>query len=502
MENVEHQPTHATYFEKDEVVTLSPEHREYLLKRHGTVELDPLPTASDADPYNWPAWKKVTNLLLVAFHALMSTFIAASIIPAYELIAEDLNVSLQRASYLTSLQIAIIGGGPLFWRPISTRFGRRPIFLISLIGTALFNIACARTESYGAMATCRAFAAFFICPASAIGSAVVVETFFKKERAKYMGIWTLMITLGVPLAPFIMGFVAHHIGYRWIYWILAMINGVQLLLYLFLGPETRYLRKGVAHNEPPIREEYFKFRRIDSTPFVLKEFISPLRMAKYPCVLIPALAYAMVFLFGSVLLTVEIPQLFAHKFHFNPQQLGYQFVGIIIGSLIGEQIGGYASDKWMNRGSKNDGAARPAPEYRLWLSYAGYLLTICGVIVFLVRIEQAPEGHWNVTPIVGAAIAAAGNQVVTTVLITYAVDCYHEEAASIGVFITFVRQVWGFIGPFWFPPMFEQVGVAKSAGVTSALLVAVSLIPTIFLQWKGQKIRGGGRQMVAETTAT
>lgn len=49
----------------------------------------------------------------------------------------------------------------------------------------------------------------------------------------------------------------------------------------------------------------------------------------------------------------------------------------------------------------------------------------------------------------GAGIAAAGNQIVTTVLITYAIDCYPEEAGSIGVFITLVRQTWGFIGPFW-----------------------------------------------------
>lgn len=154
----------------------------------------------------------------------MSTFTAAAIIPAYEDIAKDLKIDLQHASYLTSLQIAIIGGAPLFWRPLSTRFGRRPIFLISLAGSLLFNVGCAKTNSYGSMATCRAFAAFFISPASAIGSAVVVETFFKKERAKYMGVWTVMITLGVPLAPFIFGFVAYHVGYRWIYWILAMVR--------------------------------------------------------------------------------------------------------------------------------------------------------------------------------------------------------------------------------------------------------------------------------------
>jgi MFS family permease len=156
----------------------------------------------------------------------------------------------------------------------------------------------------------------------------------------------------------------------------------------------------------------------------------------------------MVFLFGSVMITVEIPQLFGPKFHFDPAQLGLQFLGVIIGSVIGEQIGGGLSDKWMNRGTRKHGS-QTAPEYRLWLSYAGFLLTIAGVIVFLIRIDEAPEGHWNVTPIVGAAIAGAGNQIVTTVLITYAIDCYPDESSSIGVFITFVRQIWGFIGPFW-----------------------------------------------------
>ena len=156
----------------------------------------------------------------------------------------------------------------------------------------------------------------------------------------------------------------------------------------------------------------------------------------------------MIFLFGSVLITVEIPQLFAQKFGFNPQQLGLQFLGVIIGSILGEQIGGFLSDKWMTRRKTKTGMTTQ-PEYRLWLAYPGYLLTICGLIVFLVQLQNAPAMHWNVTPIVGTAIAAGGNQIVTTVLITYAVDCYHEEAAMVGVFITFVRQMWGFIGPFW-----------------------------------------------------
>lgn len=119
---------------------------------------------------------------------MMGTFTAASIQCAFEDIAEDLHVSLTRASYLTSLQIAILGGAPLFWRPLSNRFGRRPIFLISLICSLIGNIGCANSPTYATMGVCRAITAFFISPAAGIGSAVVAETFFKKERGKFMGV--------------------------------------------------------------------------------------------------------------------------------------------------------------------------------------------------------------------------------------------------------------------------------------------------------------------------
>lgn len=36
---------------------LSKPHRDYLLERHGTLDLDPVPSMDAADPYNWPTWK-------------------------------------------------------------------------------------------------------------------------------------------------------------------------------------------------------------------------------------------------------------------------------------------------------------------------------------------------------------------------------------------------------------------------------------------------------------
>lgn len=155
---------------------------------------------------------------------MMSTFTAAAIQSAFGNVAADFNISIQRASYLTSLVIAVLGGAPLFWRPFSDRYGRRPIFIISLIFSLVGNIGCAKSPTYGTMALCRAITGFFISPAAAIGSGIVAETFFQKERGRYMGVWTVMVTLGVPVAPLIFGFVALRVGYRWIYWVLAMVR--------------------------------------------------------------------------------------------------------------------------------------------------------------------------------------------------------------------------------------------------------------------------------------
>ncbi|KFY93913.1 hypothetical protein V498_04175 [Pseudogymnoascus sp. VKM F-4517 (FW-2822)] len=480
---------HGAYVHPETVDALSTEHREYLLQRHGTLELDPIPSMSDADPYNWTSRKKIINLILVAFHACMSTFIAAAIIPAFQTMATDLGRPLQDITYLTSLQIAILGVAPLFWKPISHRYGRRPVFLLSLICSLVGNICCAKSPDYNSMSVCRAIVAFFICPPAAIGSAVVTETFFKKERARYMGIWTLLVTIGVPLSPFIFGFVAERAGYRWIYW----TNGVQFILYLFLGPESRYIRTGVTHHGSDFKKEYLQFSRIDPSPISAYEFIQPLFLSRKLCILLPAIAYAMTFLFCSVLIAVQLPHLFGEKFHFKEQQLGLQFLGLIIGSIIGEQLGGILSDTWMNHREKKIGRA-PAPEFRLWLSYPGFLLGIIGMVVFLVRTAQAPELQWNITPIIGIAFAGGGNQIITTVLITYAIDSHPQESASIGVYITFVRQVWGFIGPFWFPAMFENVGVAASAGVVVALMVGVSIFPTMLVHWRGPSFRKNGNE--------
>lgn len=50
-------PTQGTDIKHEEIAALSQEHRDYILQRHGSLDVDPVPAFGDADPYNWPDWK-------------------------------------------------------------------------------------------------------------------------------------------------------------------------------------------------------------------------------------------------------------------------------------------------------------------------------------------------------------------------------------------------------------------------------------------------------------
>jgi hypothetical protein len=63
VEDLHNEQTRATYINTR--TGLSPEHEQYLIQRHGTVDLDPVPGPGGADPYNWPNWKVCETIVFL-----------------------------------------------------------------------------------------------------------------------------------------------------------------------------------------------------------------------------------------------------------------------------------------------------------------------------------------------------------------------------------------------------------------------------------------------------
>lgn len=129
-------------------------------------------------------------LVLVSIHACMGPFAAAATIPAFENFVEEFGISITQASYTVSgefnessiaptrvlsltswsfakmhaVQILFLGVFPLLFSPISSRIGRRPMFLASTLLSACLAFACAYCHSYGTLIAVRILQAIVVCP--------------------------------------------------------------------------------------------------------------------------------------------------------------------------------------------------------------------------------------------------------------------------------------------------------------------------------------------------
>ncbi|KAJ5611169.1 hypothetical protein N7510_007888 [Penicillium lagena] len=467
---------HLETLENNEQGDLSPCHREFLLSRHGKVNLVPLPSEFPADPLNWPSWRKNVNIALVSFHAMMCLFMGAVSKP--RIVLEELGLIRKNscatilATYLNAVWIATYLVAQYF---LLRRLQYRMRSQHNLWGNVNLKNPCCifHFPSNGLGHGC--------CDSNVDGDA------WSPTRPLFDGICCISCRLALDIldicyckmAPATILSDEGHFKLPW----------SEPLKYC--NPETYFTpedaRKG---NISTSRARLFHFGRVSKTPLKLIDFLTPLTSARHHIIWIITAAYTIIFNFAFVLLTVEIPQIFGEKFHFNTQQIGLQFLGMIIGGVLGEQAAGPLSDFIMNSYARRHHEQRLVPEFRLWLSYLGYATVTAGFLIWGFRTADIPAASYEISPIVGIGISSFGAQIITTSVITYMVDCYPGESAEIGVFANAVRQIWGFIGPFWFPSMFETAGIKGSAGIMVGVSLVASFLPVMCVQMFGARLRG------------
>lgn len=94
------------------------------------IPLNPQPTDSKHDPLNWPYLAKVYIVLLVSGLGFVNQLGSALINPAFVVMSEDLGITVEKASYCTTVVILFMGVCPMFVVPFSNVYGRRILYVI------------------------------------------------------------------------------------------------------------------------------------------------------------------------------------------------------------------------------------------------------------------------------------------------------------------------------------------------------------------------------------
>jgi MFS family permease len=117
----------------------------------------------------------------VSFLAFLGPFNSAVVNPALVPLTKLFHVPVTDGPYQTTTVIVAVGVAPLFWTPLANVYGRRPIYIISMLIGIGATIGSGAAKSWSGLLVARAFSGIGCGSAMAIGVATVNDIFFLHE---------------------------------------------------------------------------------------------------------------------------------------------------------------------------------------------------------------------------------------------------------------------------------------------------------------------------------
>ncbi|KAJ5179282.1 hypothetical protein N7492_002492 [Penicillium capsulatum] len=204
----------------------------------GQIVLNPQPDDSMNDPLNWPVWQRDAALISLGFYCLMGGGMTTILAAGFNSVAATYNVTTQQVAFTTGLYMLGLGLGSVVMSPTAIIFGKRPVYLLGAVLFVISGVWCALSPNYPSLVVARVFQGFAVSPVECLPSATIAEIYFLHERAYRVGIYTLLLLGGKNLVPLASAAVIGSLGWRWVFWIVAIIVGGCGILLFFFVPET------------------------------------------------------------------------------------------------------------------------------------------------------------------------------------------------------------------------------------------------------------------------
>jgi MFS family permease len=472
----------------------------------GAVVLYPQPSDDPDDPLNWAKWRKIVNISLVYFYVFTTGIGGTSTYSILTELSDATGIGLSSLVSGTGYLFLIAGWSNLFWQPLALTFGRRPVYLFSILGCVAMSEWAAHIHSQSAWTACRSLYGFFCAPVEVLPEHNVAELFFAHERGAYMGIYMLVLASSNYIAPLIAGYMNNNIGWQWVQHWCAIILGLNFVLSFFFYEDTLYLRasaeadmadKGITlkttHTPRPTdskRTFFSKMRLWTKNPNIgPRQFVDMVWRPVYiffafPVVMWAGFYYALSLVWYSVYNATASAVYSGSPYNFSSASVGLSYLGPLIGALIGGIYSGPIADRIMMRLVKRNNGVRE-PEQRLWGLLFYLFVTPFGI--FLWGIGAAHGIKWP-----GLAVAAAlmgiANVVGGSFSLAFIVDCYRDISGEALVSAILCRNSMSFGWNYAITPWIAHSGM-QNTFIVVGVLSLVTGITFLLMTFYGKRLR-------------
>lgn len=170
----------------------------------------------------------------------LDTLIVSVAIPSIE---QDLGATTDQLQWVIAAYSLAFAAPLLFAGGVADRFGRRRSFVIGMVVILIGSVFAAFAGSAGMLIGARVvmgLGAAFIMPSTL---ALIRDIFPQEERAKALGIWVGMSSLGIPLGPIVGGLLLKAFPWGSVFLINVPLIVVALIACLVLVPESKSLTR-------------------------------------------------------------------------------------------------------------------------------------------------------------------------------------------------------------------------------------------------------------------
>lgn len=181
--------------------------------------------------------------IILGMMAMLPPLAIDMYLPSFLDIERDLQVSQEKVQ--TTLAVFTFGFavGQLFWGPMADSFGRKPIILFGLTGSALaayFLTQVMTIENFYLLRLIQGLCA--AAPAVVLG-ALVRDLFDRNMFAQMMSVIMIISMLAPLLAPILGGYIAKYFHWHSIFYTLVLMGISCVLLISWKIPETLAIEK-------------------------------------------------------------------------------------------------------------------------------------------------------------------------------------------------------------------------------------------------------------------
>ncbi|KIW13770.1 hypothetical protein PV08_08961 [Exophiala spinifera] len=437
------------------------------------------------NPRNWPAWKRMVQVVFASAFLLAANLAATMFAPGAAALAKEFNITSSTIITLTvSIYLCGFAVGPMLIAPLSELYGRLVVYHTCNVFYIGFIIGCALAKNTGMFLTFRFLAGSAASGPLTVGGGTVADVIPPAQRGKAMSLFVVGPLLGPVLGPIVGGFVSDSIGWRWTFWIITILAGVSFATSIFFLRETNAavllewkaarLRKETVNTALVSKMD----RGLPPRELFIRAITRPTKLLVLsPIVLLLSLLCA--FIFGLLfLLFTTFPAVFEEQYHFSASVSGLSYLGVGIG--MGVSLGTFAtvSDKL----HKSLGDA-PKPEERL--KPVMWVLPAVPIGIFWYGWAAEKQTHW-IVPIIGTSLFGFGVIWVLMPVQLYMVDAFGPEAAASALAANVVvRLLCAAFLPLAGPSLYANLGLGVGNTVLGAIGVAFLPVPLLFYRYGG-----------------